>query len=193
MFTQGHWSLFTGMLSAVSQYNRTIGNTRDNLYPKHHMRDSDISVNHAHNYNNILSEFLIEVKLTEEQDEIAQIVAGSAGVQTGPTAYDEYVNASKGKVQNGKSNGTDAKRTLKNWRQPCSGFWGPGRRSLGHNHSKYNPRRQPGRRAICGPTKHYASQCRKPGKPKTKQHKYVELETNGVHKPVHGMISGERI
>ena len=47
----------------------------------------------------MLSEFLIEVKLNEEQDKITQIVTGDNNTQMKPTAYDEYINASKGKVQ----------------------------------------------------------------------------------------------
>ena len=33
---------------------------------------------------------------------------------------------------------------------------------------KYHPRRQPGRCAICGSTRHYTSQCTRPVKPKAK-------------------------
>ena len=60
------------------------------------MRDSDVNINRVYN---TLSEFLIEVKLTEQQDKIAQIVTDSAGTQMKPMAYDEYVNASKGQRQ----------------------------------------------------------------------------------------------
>ena len=68
----------------------------DNLYAKHQMRDSDITLDRVYI---MLSKFLIEVKLSEEQDKIAQTVSGSNGAQMKPTAYDEYVNANKGKMQ----------------------------------------------------------------------------------------------
>ena len=42
---------------------------------------------------------------------------GANGAQMKQTAYDEYINASKGKVQNGKGKGA-GKGTTKNWRQP---------------------------------------------------------------------------
>ena len=45
----------------------------------------------------MLSEFLIEVKLNEEHDRITQIVTGANNAQVKPTAYDEYINANKGK------------------------------------------------------------------------------------------------
>ena len=42
----------------------------------------------------MLSEFLIELKLNEEQGEkITQIVTGASGTQMKPSAYDEYINA----------------------------------------------------------------------------------------------------
>ena len=69
----------------------------DNLHNKQQMRDSDITLDSA------LSEFLIEVKLSEEQDRMAQIVTDANGTQMKPTAYDEYVNANKGKIQKGKT------------------------------------------------------------------------------------------
>ena len=49
----------------------------------------------------MLSEFLIEVKLNEEQDNITQTVTGARGAKTKPTAYD--------KVQKGKGKGTEEK------------------------------------------------------------------------------------
>ena len=45
----------------------------------------------------MLAEFLIKLKLKEEQDKISQIVTGSSGSQVTLSAYDEYINASKGK------------------------------------------------------------------------------------------------
>ena len=47
----------------------------------------------------MLSGFLIEVKLNEEQDKITQIVTGVNDTQVKPSAYDEHINASKGKAQ----------------------------------------------------------------------------------------------
>ena len=49
----------------------------------------------------------MEVKLSEEQGKIAQIVTGATGTQMKPTAYDEYVNASRGKIQKGKGKGSE--------------------------------------------------------------------------------------
>ena len=52
----------------------------------------------------MLAEFLIELSLHEEQDKIAQIVTGSSSTIK-HSMYDEYINASKGKVPNeGKAN-----------------------------------------------------------------------------------------
>ena len=95
----------TQSLGAVAHYHRTIGNTWDSLYNKRQMRDPDITLDRVYN---MLSEFLTEVKhsrglqLSEEQGRIAQIATGANGTQMKPTAYDEYVNASKGKIQKGK-------------------------------------------------------------------------------------------
>ena len=63
-----------------------------------HLRQSLSVVIHYHRAN-MVSEFLIEVKLSEQQDKIAQIVTGANGTQMKPTAYDEHVNASKGKIR----------------------------------------------------------------------------------------------
>ena len=87
-----------------STVTRTIGNMRDSLYKKHQMRDSDITLDRVYN---MLFEFLIEVKRSEEQDKIAQIVTSANAAQMKPTTYDMYVNASKGKIQKGKGKGTD--------------------------------------------------------------------------------------
>ena len=58
-------------LSAVTQYYRTIGSIRDSLYNEHQLSDSDITLDRI---CSMLSEFLIEVKLSEEQGKITQIV-----------------------------------------------------------------------------------------------------------------------
>ena len=44
----------------------------------------------------------------------------------------------------------------------------------GHHCPKYHPRRQPGRCAICGSTRHPTSQCTRPVKPKAKQAEWDE-------------------
>ena len=87
-----------------------------------------------------LSEFLIKVKRSKKKDKPTRIVTGANGAQMKPTTYDEYINASKGKVQKGKGKGTDGKGTTKNWRQPCSDYWEPDGCNLGHNCLKYHPR-----------------------------------------------------
>ena len=71
-----------------------------------------------------------------------------------PSAYDKYVNASKGKVQQ-KGKGLQRRRMVS---RICDN----------HNCPKYHPRRQPGRCAICGSTRHYTSQCTRPVKRKAK-------------------------
>ena len=123
-----------------------------------------------------LSEFLIELKLNEEQEKITQIVVtGSSGTQVKPSAYDEYVNASKGKVQQkGKGRGGDGKGGKQNWRLPCNDYWKPDGCQHGHHCPRYHLRRQPGRCAICGSTRHYTSQCSRPVKPKAKNAEYDE-------------------
>ena len=68
-------------LSAVIQYYRTVSNIWDSLYAKHQLRDSDTTL------NRMLSEFLIELKLNEEQEKITQIVTGSNNAQMKPSAY----------------------------------------------------------------------------------------------------------
>ena len=91
-------------LSAVTQYYRAIGNIWDTLYTKHQLRDSDITLDRV---NVMISEFLIEVQLNEEQDKITQIVIGASKTHVKPKVYNEYVNASKGKIQKGKGKGAE--------------------------------------------------------------------------------------
>ena len=69
------------MLSSTA----TIGNMWDSLYNKHQMQDSDITLDKVYT---MFSEFPIEVKLSEKQDKIAQIVTRSNGAQMKPTSYD---------------------------------------------------------------------------------------------------------
>ena len=83
--------------------------------------------------------------------------------------YDEHINASKGKVPvKGKGKQGDGKGGKTKWRAPCDDYWKPGGCSQGHHCPKYHPRRQTGRRAICGSTHHITSQCTCPVKPKAK-------------------------
>ena len=90
-----------------------------------------------------MSEFLIDVQPSKEQDKITQVVTGASGAQMKPTTYDEYISASKGKAQKGKGKGTDSKGTINNWRQPCTDYWRPDGGNLGHSCPKYPPRRRP--------------------------------------------------
>ena len=73
-----------------------------------------------------LAEFLIELKLHEEQDKIAQIVTGSSS--TGKhSMFAEYISASKGKVPaKGKGKQSDGKGTKSTWRPACDDYWKPG-------------------------------------------------------------------
>ena len=80
--------------SGVTQYYRTVGNVRDSLYAKHQLCESSITLDRVYT---MLAKFLIELKLNEEQDKIAQIVTGSSS-SAKHSMCDEYVNASKGKV-----------------------------------------------------------------------------------------------
>ena len=79
-------------LSGITQYYRTVGNVWDGLYAKHQLRESNITLDRVYT---MLAEFLIELKLHEEQDKIAQIVTGSSGTVK-HSMYDEHINASKG-------------------------------------------------------------------------------------------------
>ena len=60
------------VLSGITQYYRTVGNIWDSLYLKHQLRESNLTLERVHA---MLAEFLIELRLHEEQDKIAQIVA----------------------------------------------------------------------------------------------------------------------
>ena len=64
-------------------------NIWDALYSKHQLCDSSITLDRVYN---MLAEFLIELKLSEEQDKISS--SGSVKL----SMYDEYINASKGKA-----------------------------------------------------------------------------------------------
>ena len=84
------------ILSGITQYYRTMGNIWDSLYLKHQLRESTLTLERVYA---MLAEFLIELKLHEKQDKIAQIVTGSSSTVK-HSMYDEYINASKGKVPN---------------------------------------------------------------------------------------------
>ena len=174
-------------LSAVTHYHGTVGNMWDSLYNKHQMRDSDIPLDRVYT---MLSEVLVEVKLSEEQDKIAKIATGSNGAQVKPTAHDEYVNASKGKMQKGKSKGSDGKGTPKNLRQPYTDCWKPDGCSLGRNCRKYHLRRQLEGvpfAALTRTTPHSASAQLSPS-PRTSSMMRTRL---GMHRRALGRISGK--
>ena len=141
-------------LSGITQYYRTVGNIWDSLYVKHQLRESNVTLDRVYT---MLAEFFIELKLHEERNKIAQIVTGSSSTVK-HSMYDEYINASKGKVlAKGKGKRGDGKGCKSKWRAACEEYWKPGGCSQGHNCPKYHPRRQPGRCAICGSTRHYTS------------------------------------
>ena len=74
----------------------------------------------------MLAEFLIELKLHEEQDKIAQIVTGSSRTVK-HSMYDEHINASKGKVPTkGKGKQSDGKGGKARWRPACDNYWKSG-------------------------------------------------------------------
>ena len=62
-------------LSGTAQYYRTVGNVWNSLYGMHQLRESNITLDRVYA---MLAEFLIELKMHEEQDKIAQIVTGSS-------------------------------------------------------------------------------------------------------------------
>ena len=73
----------------------------------------------------MLEEFLIELKLYEEQNKITQIVTGSSG-SVKLSMYDDYINASKGKIHSkGKGKGGSGKGGKSSWRAPCNEDWKP--------------------------------------------------------------------
>ena len=76
--------------------------------------------------------------------------------------------------QKGKGKGGDGKGGKQNWRLPCNDYWKPEGCQHGHHCPRYHPRRQPGRCAICGSTRHYT-------KPKAKNAEYDE---NAWHEDV---------
>ena len=158
-------------LSGITQYYRTGGNIWDSLYGKHQLRESNITLDRVYA---MLAEFLIELKLHEEQDKIAQIVTGSSSTVK-HSMYDEFINASKGKAPTkGKGKQSDGKGGKARWRPACDDYWKSGGCSQGHNCPKYHPRRQPGRCAICGSTRHPTSQRTRPVKPKAKNVEWEE-------------------
>ena len=92
------------------------GNIWDTLYLKHQLRESNLTLDRVYA---MLAEFLIELRLHEEQDKITQIVTGSS-TSVRHSMYDEYVSASKGKVPTkGKGKQRDGKGTQSQWRPAC--------------------------------------------------------------------------
>ena len=107
------------ILSGITQYYRTVGNICDSLYGKHQLCDSNLTLERVYT---MLAEFLIELKLHEEQDKIAQIVTGSSSTVK-HFMYDEYINASKGKASTkGKGKHNDGKSGKSKWRPPCDDY-----------------------------------------------------------------------
>ena len=117
-------------LSGITQYYRTVGNIWDTLYGKHQLRESNITLDRVYA---MLAEFLIELRLHEEQDKIAQIVTGSSSTVK-HSMYEEYINASKGKVPTkGTGKQESGKGERSRWRAPCDGYWKPAGCSQGHS------------------------------------------------------------
>ena len=106
-------------LSGITQYYRTVGNIWDSLYSKHQLRESNITLDRVYG---MLAEFLLKLKLREEQDKIAQIVTGSSGAVK-HSMYDEYINANKGKIPvKGKGKQGDGKGGKSKWRAACDEY-----------------------------------------------------------------------
>ena len=129
-------------LSGITQYYRTVGNIGDSLSSKHQLRESNITLDRVYN---MPAESLIELKLNEEgqEDKITQIVTGSSG-SVKHSMYDDYINASKGKVPSKeKGTGGDGKGGKSNWHAACNDYGKPDGCSLGHHCPKHHPRRQP--------------------------------------------------
>ena len=125
------------ILNGITQYYRTIGNVWDSLYLKHQLRDSNLTLERVYA---MLAEFLIELRLHEEQDKITQIVTGSS-TSVKNSMYDEYISANKGKVPTkGKGKQREGKGSHPQWRPPCDEYWKPGGCQQGHNCPKYHPR-----------------------------------------------------
>ena len=164
------------VLSGITQYYRTVGNIWDTLYLKHQLRESNLTLDRVYA---MLAEFLIELRLHEEQDKITQIVTGSS-TSVKHSMYDEYINASKGKVPaKGKGKQRDD-------------YWKPGGCSQGHNCPKVSSETTARSMcAICGSTKHVTSQCTRPVKPKAKNAEWMSLLAVG--KTLNGrMINGRQ-
>ena len=125
------------VLSGITQYYRTVGNIWDTLYLKHQLRESNLTLDRVYAMQ---AEFLIELRLHEEQDKITQIVTGS-GTSVKHSIYDEYVSASKGKVPaKGKGKQKDGKGTQSQWRPPCDDYWKSGGLLTRSSLSKVSPK-----------------------------------------------------
>ena len=116
----------------------------------------------------MLAKFLIELKLNEEQEKITQIVAGSNGsvssqrmTSTSMLVKGKYLLREKAKEEMVKVGSlTSVQLAMSIGSQMVA--------HKGHHCPKYHPRRQRGRCAICGSTRHYTSQCTCPVKSKAK-------------------------
>ena len=106
--------IVAGTISAV--IHRTVGSMWDTLYARHTMRDSDITMKRIYA---MLAEFLIELRVVEEQEKITQIVNGMTAGTLKPTLYDEYISASKGKLVKGRGKSGDPKGQPRTWKVPC--------------------------------------------------------------------------
>ena len=99
-------TIITFVQEVLSGYYRTVGNIWDALSLMHQLRESNLTLDRVYA---MLAEFLIELRLHEEQDKISQIVTGSS-TSVKHSMYDEYINASKGKVPTkGKGKQRDGK------------------------------------------------------------------------------------
>ena len=108
------------VLSGITQPYRTVGNIWDSLYLKHQRRESSLTLDRVYA---MLAEFLIELRLHEEQDKITQIATGSSS-SVKHSMYDEYINASKGKLpakEKGKQR--EGKGQQSKWRPACDDYW----------------------------------------------------------------------
>ena len=145
-------------LSGACQSHRQIGNIWDLLFQKHHLRDPSLTLDR---FYDMLTAFLTEVKVIEEQQQLTDIVNNTAP-SVRPSEYDVYMASVKGK---GKSN---KDKTRQKWREPCSDWWKPQGCPKGQQCPKYHPGKTPGRCTICGSTGHFTSTCSRPRKVKGK-------------------------
>ena len=132
-------SMYQNEAECASKDHCSMCQRDSDLCAKHQLRESNITLDRVYT---MLAEVLTELKLHEEQDKIAQIVSGSSGTAK-HSMYDEYINASKGKIPvTGKSKQGDGKGGKFNWRATCDDYFKPPSCSQGHHCPKYHPRRE---------------------------------------------------